>query len=61
MLAKDRMVVILSERIAEDSCCYLRPSAFVIGPLPKVEVKLDADGQIMVKGPTVFKEYYKRP
>ncbi len=37
MLAKDRMVVILSERIAEDSCCYLRPSAFVIGPLPKVE------------------------
>jgi len=30
-------------------------------PLPLVEIKQDADGQILVKGPTVFKEYYKKP
>lgn len=29
-------------------------------PLPQVEVKLDEDGGILVKGGPVFKEYYKR-
>jgi len=29
--------------------------------LPKVEVKPDEDGAILIKGPCVFKEYYKRP
>lgn len=30
-------------------------------PLPQVEVKCDEDGSILIKGPCVFKEYYKLP
>mmetsp|Transcript_47177 Transcript_47177/g.119384 ORF Transcript_47177/g.119384 Transcript_47177/m.119384 type:complete len:575 (+) Transcript_47177:61-1785(+) len=29
-------------------------------PLPSVEVKVDEDGSILIKGPCLFKEYYKR-
>merc|ERR1719162_1021468 len=29
-------------------------------PLPSVEVKVDEDGAILIKGPCLFKEYYKR-
>lgn len=28
-------------------------------PLPNVEIKISNDGEILLKGPTVFKEYYK--
>lgn len=30
-------------------------------PLPSVKVKLDEDGAILIKGPCVFKEYYRNP
>lgn len=30
-------------------------------PLPSCEVKLDADAGILIKGPCVFREYYKNP
>merc|ERR1712151_98257 len=30
-------------------------------PLPSVKVKLDENGAILIKGPCVFKEYYRNP
>jgi long-chain acyl-CoA synthetase len=30
-------------------------------PMPDVEVKIAANGEILVRGPMLFKEYYKRP
>ncbi|MEO8345508.1 MAG: AMP-binding protein [Betaproteobacteria bacterium] len=30
-------------------------------PAPNVEVKVAANGEVMVRGPMLFKEYYKRP
>jgi long-chain acyl-CoA synthetase len=42
-----------------------RPSAFRIGsvgkPYPEVAVKIADDGEILVKGPTVFKGYWQMP
>jgi malonyl-CoA/methylmalonyl-CoA synthetase len=38
-----------------------RRAGFVGTPLPGVQVRLGVDGQIEVKGPTVFGEYWRRP
>ena len=53
----------LSETTATVSCY---PAVdFIIGsvgtPLPGVQVKLGADNEILVKGPTVMRGYYNRP
>jgi malonyl-CoA/methylmalonyl-CoA synthetase len=38
-----------------------RRAGFVGAPLPSVQVRLGDDGQIQVKGPTVFAGYWRRP
>lgn len=51
-----------------ETCAYicLQPDKSVkldtVGiPAPGVEVKIAADGEVLVKGPMLFREYYKRP
>jgi long-chain acyl-CoA synthetase len=47
------------------ACTVNRPGAFKFGtvgqPLPRVEVKLAEDGELLVHSPTVFAGYYKDP
>lgn len=53
----------LSETTATVSC--FRTTGYEIGtagrPLPGVEVRIDSDGEILVKGPTVTPGYYRNP
>lgn len=53
----------LSETTATVSCFEL--TGYRIGSvgttLPDVQVKIGADNEILVKGPTVMKGYYKKP
>jgi long-chain acyl-CoA synthetase len=51
-----------------ETCAYvcLQPDGGVkldsVGlPAPNVEVKVAADGEVLVRGPMLFREYYKRP
>jgi long-chain acyl-CoA synthetase len=51
-----------------ETCAYvcLQPDGQIkfdsVGtPAPGVEVKLDANGEVLVRGPMLLKEYYKRP
>ncbi len=46
-------------------CTINIPSDYKFGtvgkPLPECEIKIADDGEILVKGPNIFKEYWKRP
>lgn len=45
--------------------CFNRPDDFTFGtvgrPIAGVDLKIDMDGEILVRGTTIFREYYKNP
>ena len=50
-----------STGVISQSTLDLARWGFVGKPLPNVEVKIAEDGEILARGPTVFKGYYKDP